>query len=153
VMAKFVLNFMTMLLIAVILYSSIILGLGLYVVLDLAYVVRGFVLAALLGTGVGALNCVVFGFFPTWKNVWGVLTRPLFLISGILFTYESVPREFQAVLWWNPLIHVTAVMRAGFYGSYHPDFVSYPYVLGIALGLFVVGIHLMRRHASFLIEQ
>ena len=34
-------------------------------VLDLAYVVEAFVLAALLGTGVGALNCVLFGFFPT----------------------------------------------------------------------------------------
>ena len=30
-------------------------------------------------------------------------------------------------------------MRAGFYGTYDPQFVSYPYVLGIALATFVVG--------------
>ena len=32
-------------------------------------------------------------------------------------------------------------------------FVSYPYVLGIALDAFVVGAYLLRRHATFLIEQ
>ena len=110
-------------------------------------------LAALLGLGVGTLNCVLFGFFPTWKNVWSVLTRPLFIVSGIFFTFESVPASFQAMLWWNPLVHVIGLMRAGFYGTYDPQFVSYPYVLGIALGLFVVGAYLLRRHASFLIEQ
>ena len=50
-----------------------------------------FVLAALLGLGVGTVNCVLFGFFPTWKNVWSVLSRPLFLLSGVLYLYDSVP--------------------------------------------------------------
>jgi capsular polysaccharide transport system permease protein len=106
-----------------------------------------------LGLGVGAMNCVLFGFFPTWKNVWSVLTRPLFLISGIFFTLESVPTQFQSVLLWNPLVHVIGVMRAGFYGSYDPAYVSYPFVLGIGLGLFAAGAVLMRRHASALIER
>jgi hypothetical protein len=44
-------------------------------------------------------------------------------------------------------------MRSGFYGSYAPYYVSYSYVLGIALGLFVVGGYLLRRHESFLIER
>lgn len=153
VLAKFALSFMTNLLIAVVLYVGIILAADLYVVLDLAMVALAFVLASLLGLGVGTLNCVLFGFFPTWKNVWAVLTRPLFIVSGIFFTYESVPQAFQAVLWWNPLVHVIGVMRAGFYGTYHPAFVSLPYVLGIALATFVIGGYLVRRHTSHLIEQ
>ena len=44
-------------------------------------------------------------------------------------------------------------MRAGFYGSYDAAFVSVPYVLGIAVTLFLIGGWLLRRHASFLIEQ
>ena len=102
--------------------------------LDLGAVVLAFVLAGLLGLGVGRLNCVLFGFFPTWRNIWSVLTRPLFLISGIFFIFESVPASFQAMLWCNPLVHVIALMRAGFYGTYDPQFVSYAYVLGVALG-------------------
>jgi capsular polysaccharide transport system permease protein len=153
VLAKFLLNLLTTAMVALILFSGIVVVLDLYVNLDLGAVAAAMGLAAVLGLGVGATNCVLFGFFPTWKNVWSVLTRPLFLISGIFFTFESVPRAFQEILIWNPLVHVIGVMRAGFYGTYDPAYVSYPYVLGVGLGLFAVGAFLMRRHASFLIEQ
>jgi capsular polysaccharide transport system permease protein len=153
VFAKFVLNFLTIFIVAVVLMVGIVLGLDLHVNLDLAALLLAFALSALIGLGVGAMNCVLFGFFPTWKNIWGVLTRPLFILSGIFYIFESVPKAFQGVLWWNPIVHVIAVMRQGVYGHYDPTFVSYPYVIGVSLGLFVTGAWLMRRHASFLIEQ
>jgi capsular polysaccharide transport system permease protein len=123
------------------------------IVLDLAPAAGAFFLAALLGLGVGSVNCVLFGFFPTWKNVWSVFSRPLFLLSGILYLFESLPTAIQAILWWNPLIHVTALMRSGFFGSYDPAFISVTYVLAVAGSLFLIGGWLIRRHASFLIEQ
>ena len=95
------------------------------------------VIAAILGHLSGV--CVVLG--------------PLFLVSGIFYTYDSVPPAFQRVLIWNPLVHIIGVMRSGFYGTYDTHYVSYTYVLGVSLGLFVIGAWLMRRHASFLIEQ
>jgi capsular polysaccharide transport system permease protein len=153
VLAKVVLNFLTVFLVGALLAAGVVIGFDLHVNLDLAAVLAAFALAALLGLGVGTLNCVLFGFFPTWKNVWGVLTRPLFILSSIFYTYESVPRAFQELLWWNPLVHVVALMRRGFYGAYDPAFVSYPYVVGLGLGLFVLGGWLLRRHAAFLIEQ
>ena len=153
VLAKVALNFLTTFLVATILFSGLVLGLGLHVNLDLAALAAAFCLAALLGLGVGTVNCVLFGFFPTWKNVWGVLTRPLFIVSGIFFTFESVPRAFQDVLWWNPLVHVIAVMRSGVYGAYDPAFVSYPYVIGLGLGLFALGGWLLRRHEAALLDQ
>ena len=115
--------------------------------------VRAFAMAAVLGLGVGTVNCVLFGFFPTWRNIWGVLTRPLFLVSGVFFTFNSAPPEFQAVLWYNPITQIIGEMRAGFYGSYRADYVSHIYVFGMGLTLFVIGAYLLRRHASFLIEQ
>lgn len=152
VFAKFLLNLLTAILVATVLFGVIIVVIDPPITLDLAAVARGVAMAALLGLGIGTMNCVLFGFFPTWKNVWSVLTRPLFILSGVFFTYESVPAQFQHLLWYNPLTHVIAVTRSGFYGSYDPQFVSYPYVLGIALTSFAVGAWLMRRHASFLIE-
>ena len=152
-LAKFILNFMTVLMVATILFTGIILTADIHVNLDLGAIVTAFLMASLLGLGVGAMNCVLFGFFPTWKNIWSVLTRPMFIMSGIFFTYESVPPAFQNLLWYNPLVHVIGVMRTGFYGTYEADYVSYPYVLGLALSLFLTSAWLMRRHASFLIEQ
>ena len=64
-----------------------------------------------------------------------------------------MPTVYQAILWWNPLIHVTGLMRSGFYSTYEANYVSMPYVLAFAGTLFLVGGWLLRRHASFLIEQ
>jgi capsular polysaccharide transport system permease protein len=153
VLAKFVLNLLTVTLIGTLLLGGVILLTGVEVNLDFAAIALAGACAALLGLGLGAVNCVLFGLYPTWQNVWSVLTRPLFLVSGILFLFESAPPAFQAVLWWNPLVHVISLMRAGFYGAYDPHFVSVPYVLGIALALFVTGAYLLRRHASLLLEQ
>jgi capsular polysaccharide transport system permease protein len=144
---------MTILIVGTLMMGGIILILRPDVNLDLAAAAVAFAGAALLGLGVGAVNCVLFGLFPTWANVWSVLTKPLFLLSGIFFLFETAPPAFQSILWWNPLVHVIGVMRTGFYGSYRADFASLPYVFGVALTLFVVGAYLLRRHASLLLEQ
>lgn len=153
VFAKFVLAFMTMLVVAVLTFGGIILVTGVHVTLDPGALALGFVLAGFFGLGVGAVNCVLFGLYPTWSNIWSVLTKPLFIISAIFFTYESVPPSFQHILWWNPLVHVIALMRAGLYGAYDPQFVSIPYVLGVSGALFGAGAYLLRRHASLLLER
>lgn len=153
VLAKFVLTFLTTLMTSALLATGIILFFRLHVTLDLWALSAAFCLAALIGLGVGTLNCVLFGLYPTWRNVWSVVTRPLFILSGVLFLFESVPPAFQKVLWWNPITHVIALMRSGFYGSYHPSFVSYPYVIAFSLTLFVVGAYLLRRHTRLLLDQ
>ena len=153
VIAKFLLTSLTLGVVAAILFTGIIVVDDLYVILDPARLAAGFGLAALVGLGVGSVNCVLIGFFPTWKNIWTVLSRPIFILSGVFFLFESVPAAFQRILWWNPLAHVIATMRSGIYATYEPAFVSYAYVLGVALGLFAVGGWLLRRHAAWLIEQ
>lgn len=153
VIAKFLLTLVTNFIISVLLIGGVIIASGTYVVLDWADITTAYLLVSLLGLGVGTLNCVLFGFFPTWKNIWSVLTRPLFILSGILFLYEDAPAAFQKVLWYNPIMHCIGLMRAGFFGTYHAEHVSIPYVLGISLACFVLGGYLVRRHAAYLIEQ
>ena len=153
IFAKFALNVMTDFMVAVLLFTGIIWINGLHVNIDLGAIAGAFALGSLLGLGVGTLNCVLFGLFPTWKNVWSVLTRPLLIMSGVFYLYEDVPVSFQKILWYNPLIHVISLMRSGFFGAYHPTHISVLYVLGVAGGTFVVGGYLLRRHASLLIED
>ncbi len=153
VMAKFLLTLVTSFITAVLLIGGIVAISGAYVVLDWAMIVLAFLMVSLLGLGVGTINCVLFGFFPTWKNLWSVLTRPLFILSGVFYLYESTPAAFQHVIWYNPVLQCIGLMRAGFFGTYHADYVSIPYVLGISLTCLVIGGYLVRRHAAFLIEQ
>lgn len=153
VLAGALLELMTMSVVAALLFTGIVIVDDVVVNFEPVRVVRSFAMAAMLGLGVGTLNCVLFGFFPTWRNIWGVLNRPLFLISGVFFTFNSAPPAFQKVLWYNPLSQVIGEMRAGFYGAYRADYVSELYVFGIGLSLFVIGAYLLRRHAGYLIEQ
>ena len=152
IFAKYIFSVVTMFLISLVLYPTVILFFHVPVNLDLGAITVAFFLSSLLGLGIGTLNCVLFGFFPTWNNIWRVLTRPLFFLSGVLFLYESMPPVVQRVLWWNPVVHVISLMRSGFYSEYDPQFISYSYVIGIALGSFLVGGYLLRRHSAYLIE-
>ncbi|MGJ8547351.1 MAG: ABC transporter permease [Sulfitobacter sp.] len=107
--------------------------------------------AIMMGIGVGLVNAVLIGFFPVWQTIWSILTRPLFLISGVLMILEDLPRNAQEYLAWNPLIHLTGSMREGFYPLYKPQYISYTYVYLTALLLIAIGILLMRRfHRQFL---
>ncbi len=153
VAAKVLLNFVTILVVAIVLLGGIILGGGLHVTFDLGAAALALVMAAAFGTGVGMVNCVLFGFFPTWKNVWSVLTRPLFLVSGIFFIVEIAPPKLREILLYNPIVHSISMMRTGFYGTYDPQYISYAYVFGVSLGLILLGGYLLRRHEIFLIEQ
>ncbi len=152
VFAKLVLEILTTLVIGVLLFGGIILVFAPDIRLDPAAIALSVSLAALLGLGLGTLNCVLFGFFPTWQNFWKVLTRPLFIMSAMFYLFESLPVRVQNVLWYNPLVHVVGLMRSGFYGTYEADYVLPLYVLGFGLAPFVIGAYLLRRHESALIE-
>ena len=153
VIAKFFTDFLTMFVVGVLLFSGIIFYYGLPLHVDLAAAFNGFLLMGLLGLGIGTLNCVIFGFWPTWRNIWNVATKPLFIMSGMFYTFESLPPQAQAILWWNPLFHMVGMVRGGFYPGYEPLYVTPLYVLGIAGSTFVVGAYLLRRHASALLER
>lgn len=152
VFAKLVLEVLTMVVVGVLLFTGIILIFAPDIRLDPAAMVSSVGLAAMLGLGIGTLNCVLFGFFPTWKNFWAVLTRPLFIMSAMFYLFESLPVRVQAVLWYNPLVHIVGLMRSGFYGTYDADYASPLYVLGFGLIPFVIGAYLLRRHETALIE-
>lgn len=112
---------------------------------DLPAVALSLAMATVIGTGVGAMNCFLMGMFPVWRHFWQVLTRPLFIASGIIFLFDNVPQPYRDWLWYNPLIHVVGQMRSGFYPYYDALYVTPEYVFGIGLTLLVTGLVLLRR--------
>ena len=145
VLARFFLNFLTDVLVMLLLFFAFISLADITLLLDIRPVVTAILLTAAFGFGVGIMNCVLFGFFPVWINIWSIATRPLFFVSGILFLYESMPDYIQAVLWYNPIIHITGLMRAGFYPTYDATYASPVYVLAVSVTLIFFGLMLMRR--------
>ena len=72
--------------------------------------------------------------------------RPMFIISTIFFLFESVPQPWRDWLWWNPLVHVVAILRRGIYPSYDASWASPVYVALWGLISLVFGLLFLRRH-------
>lgn len=109
-------------------------------------------LGALLGVGVGLCNTVLFAFSKSWELVFELVSRPLFLISAVFFSYDSLPLFAREILWWNPLVHLVGLMRQGFYPVYDGSYISSGYVLALALAFMVVGVVLVTRFGARLLE-
>ncbi|MCL3883972.1 ABC transporter permease [Marivita sp. GX14005] len=108
-------------------------------------------LALVLGLGFGVANCLAIGLLPLWQRVWSILMRPIFVISGVFFTFEAVPLPWRDLLWWNPLVHIVGLVRRGLYPGYDAAYVSPAYVLALGLGLaLLAGLGLMRWHRDIL---
>lgn len=153
ILARFVLNALTQITVAFIIFLGILFFVDTYTLLNYPLIALAMTLAALLGLGVGTLNCFLMGRFPVWEHVWAIATRPLFLASGLFYIYEDLPYAAQDVLWWNPLIHVTGLMRTGFYPTYDAAYVSVAFVCAVAgLSLFF-GLMLLRRNIQDLLAR
>ena len=150
---RFLVASMTHMLVAYIILTGILTLFDTRTILSFPPIFLGFAMAAALGLGLGTLNCYLFSAFPAWERAWGVLTRPLFIISCILFTFEAVPESAQQILWFNPLVHVTGTVRSGVYATYDAAYTSPLYVFGISALALALGLALLRgSHRAFVNE-
>ena len=153
VLARFLLNSLTNVLISVLLLMLVLSIVENRAVLNLWPVVEAFALTMVLGLGMGTMNCVLIGMFPIWDVIWSIVTRPLFLASGIIYIYEDLPKMAQDILWFNPLIHLTGLARTGFYPTYSPSYISVPFVLMTSLVLLAMGLLLLRRYNRVILNR
>lgn len=109
-------------------------------------IVIGVAMAIMLGSAMGVMNSFLFETISWWQPMWGILMRPLFILSCVFFIFDDVPQPYQDWLWWNPLVHMVGQMRRAFYPSYGGEYVSYVYVFGLSLTLFALGLALLVRY-------
>ena len=152
VLARFALNLITGATVMALLFSGLLAVVNTPTILDIGPILTAIAMICCLSLGVGLINCVLIGLYPVWGQVWGIMNRPLFLASAVLFIYEDMPRVVQDILWWNPLIHVTGLFRTGFYSTYHATYISLPYCFGVGLGLTALGLIFLRAHYKRVLE-
>jgi capsular polysaccharide transport system permease protein len=150
--ARAFLAFLTQIIVASIVLFGIYFHEGIREIIDLKAMIVAMLLATLLAMGIGTFNSFMSVIYPLYAAFWQTATRPLILISGVFYTYEDLPVPAQNLLWWNPIIHITAYMRKGLYSTYEPQFVSMVYVLVVALVPMVFGLLLLRRYHNEIIH-
>ena len=143
--ARFTLNTLTSFLVTYILIAGILKVTETRVIIDFPPILLALTIAAFLGLGLGAMNCALNGMIVPWPLIWSLITRPLFLASGILIMYEDLPEAAQNIIWYIPHIHIAGIMRSGFYPTYTPDYVSVTYVVAFCLVTLCFGLMLIGR--------
>nr|WP_080579280.1 ABC transporter permease [Sinorhizobium fredii] len=143
IVSRFILQLMTDALVSVlILFLIIELG-GVSQPMDFAGLVEAAGAAAVLGLGIGTINIAMFARFPLYEQIFGIVNRPLFMISGVFFLPESLPNPFRDYLFYNPLVHIIMWFRSSIYPEYRADGLDKGYVLEFALIFFTLGLLLL----------
>lgn len=111
---------------------------------DPLLVAAGLGLGALFGTALGLVLCALSVLSNVVERLKGPLFRPLFWMSGLFFTAESVPSNVRDVLLYNPILHCVELVRDGFFPSYTAHHVDIGYVLVWIVALAFIGLTLER---------
>lgn len=153
VLGRFTLITLTEFTVAFIVFSGLSIYSNINYVASFAHIFMALGLAVVLGTSVGLMNATLFEIFPSWRSIWKILTRPMFFISAVFYVFEALPSDFQAILWWNPLVHIIGTLRVGFYPEYEGAYISWLYVIALSLILTAIGLVNLRTSNKFIINN
>ncbi|CVI20643.1 ABC-type polysaccharide/polyol phosphate export system protein, permease component [Agrobacterium fabacearum CFBP 5771] len=106
--------------------------------------------ATVLGLGIGIFNNVATLRFPLYEQVFNIINRPMFLISGVFFLPDALPVPIRDIVLLNPLVHVVMLFRKGFYPEYRAEMMNMTYLYSFALTILFMGLLLFTRSSSVL---
>lgn len=153
IVARLFLNSLTNVLVIILLVGGVYFAIDARSTIDVPMALMAVGLSIIVGFSVGIVNCVLLGLFPLWELAWSIITRPLFIASGVLFLYRDLPEGAQQILWFNPIMQITGMMRAAFYSTYDASYASVSYILGVSLALLTLGLILMGRYHQDILNR
>ncbi|WP_151611065.1 ABC transporter permease [Sinorhizobium alkalisoli] len=142
VVSRYFVQMLTSALVGCIVMATVILHDGVSLHADLRGVVSAFFLATFLGFGMGLINSVLFARSPLYEQVYGVITRPLFMLSGVFFLTDSIPHPYRDMLLYNPIAQVIMAFRKSIYPEYRAFGLDMFYIVIVAVMLISVGLML-----------
>ncbi|EUB96530.1 ABC-2 type transporter [Rhizobium sp. CF080] len=139
VVARFILQSLTMAVVAIFVLGLIEEVSFSMVWVDAQVVIDAAAVASLLALGMAMTNNVLFARYPLYEKIYGIFTRPLFMLTGIFYLPEMIPSPFRDILLLNPLVHVVMKFRTGFYPEYRALDLDMNYACTFALVVFTFG--------------
>jgi ABC-type polysaccharide/polyol phosphate export permease len=107
---------------------------------DMPQVLTVLLLVWALGTGVGRFVGVIGLLSDSFSRVVPILLRPVFWLSGIFYTATELPLPIQNILWFNPVFHLTELLREAYFLGYESPVASAWYPILVAAVFFVLSV-------------
>ncbi|MFK0275030.1 ABC transporter permease [Ensifer sp. NPDC090286] len=139
VIARYILQTMTTTLVAIIVFSAIFMTFYHIPEFDWPRLIEAEVFGGALALGVGMFNSVLFVRYALYEQIYGIFTRPMFLMSGVFFLPDSIPHPYRELLLYNPLCHLIMLFRSGFYPEYRAVGLDVTYLAICSAAVFFVG--------------
>ncbi|MCX8146184.1 MAG: ABC transporter permease [Azovibrio sp.] len=117
---------------------------GTVVVSDMPKLLMAYLLLTAFATGVGILYMLITDVYSDAEKVLPLATRPLFFISGVFFSLESVPRDYWPLLLWNPIFHAIELSREALSDGFRVPGASMGYLASATVAVLAVALFFYR---------
>lgn len=116
-------------------------------------VLLSLLLLSITGFGAGCMFGSVAAIFPTVsKLIENSISRPLFWISGVFFTMESLPSQIQLILQWNPVMQLIMMLRSAFFTGYDFELFKPGFILLFILIIVFMGLLMQRALRRYIVN-
>ena len=98
----------------------------------------------LLGFGLGTMGACIAAVFPIWASAVNLLLIVFWVLSGVIFVPDALPREFQVPLSYLPLLQCVEWMRSAYYDGYGLSILDRGYTISWGVGMLFASLALER---------
>jgi capsular polysaccharide transport system permease protein len=92
-------------------------------------VMIAYIWMAFFGLGLGIFFAVMSFFYENFKKIINLMFLPMFFLSGLFYTLDSLPPMARDLLLYNPVVHFMEMIRGNYFYPLHTHYVSYTYML------------------------
>lgn len=153
IIARYILQLVTGATVALVIMSLTIIEDPVAVTVQWKPAIIAIVAASLLGLGIGMINATLYVRFPVYENIFGLISRPMLLISGVFFLPDGMPTEVQHVVMLNPVAHIIMLFRTGFYPEYRAELMDVGYIYESCMVAVFIGLALITNYNAYLRNQ
>jgi len=106
---------------------------------DFLKVFTASLLVALLSIGLGLMLCSATCYWKDINKLVGMITMPMMILSGVMFSATMIPSAYWYLFDWNPIFHAIELSRDAFFASYVTPVGSWLYLGTTTLSIFSLG--------------
>ena len=105
--------------------------------------------------GFGNIMIVVSSRYTTFSNeILPLLSRPIFLLSGVILSLDRIPYNLHKFLTWNPILQAVELNRHALTNDYFLyDGISLKYLIFTSILVFLIGMFIHSKNYSYLISK
>jgi len=92
--------------------------------------------------GFGILFAVIGFFYENFKKIISLIFMPLFFISALFYTIDSLPFVIKQLLLYNPVVHFMEMIHGNYFYALNTKYVDYNYMLIWTLVPLYLGLYL-----------